>query len=782
MIFLEDYINNSEIVSGSNNLHQSSSIGSFNPPDYSSLAPRIPSAPLYPRPSEGNESLPEYRPTIYKEGLCNRKMELLSPYIPANQRSWTSVYLQLNNTQLNIFSVVSTHSGNPAPDNDLGYDELDVTYTTNNSKDSLPLLDHELSTKSPLKATVYNDKCFISKLLRSYTLQHADVGIANDYKKRSYVLRLRAEGEQILLQFPNPIDFIAWANSIQSAIDVSLPLDERPFPITRFVPRRERRPETESEAVTQSAESSSNLSFFTQGQPSIISRTYPNPYRGNNNNEGLQITTHNTTIRTQVALNPQENSFRTLGSSNLSENPSSKINTAPENKSRISRFVRRLNNRNTSSVRASVGLLSHSKLGSSDQSDVPVTDKSRFKPNAESDIQPFAKSLLLAYAGKPHKLHQACDLSPEYSDQTLPNLNETNQDLRQPEPTEYMPLSPIVACEPRDSNISSAENDTSFHNSNSDFNGSTLSTSSRNSVVSLSSETSATSVELDSERSNTISNRDTTKPSYSKNILTAGTLPEIPSEANTTSFSCPEPSSLPSHMCGNIVGNLSPINAGTSRYCADDNRYWIGNQPDSFMLPTQSRRLHNPKAFCRHDNEDICAKSLPESANTYTSDSTSCSTITLDKNKNFVCSACHADEDEDNAYRGDCDDENINFAALHNVYSRPNNRSGSWRAFHRSTHSVSPQSTVCGLFSIAQNEAVLISCTSNQTFRDENIRFDDYKALWQPKHPKESLDLIIRGIKPLLFTSSWGDKPIIMDNQKYFVKRLGLVKVPTIRI
>lgn len=151
-------------------------------------------------------------------------------------------------------------------------------------------------------------------------------------------------------------------------------------------------------------------------------------------------------------------------------------------------------------------------------------------------------------------------------------------------------------------------------------------------------------------------------------------------------------------MCGKIVSNLSPISAGSSRYCADDNRCWIGNQPDSFTLPTQNWRLHNPKAFCRHDNEDICANSLPELANTYTSDSTSCSTITLDKNRDFICSACHVDEEEDNAYRGDCDDENVNFAALHNVYSRPNNRPGSCRTFHRSTHSVSPQNTVCGLF------------------------------------------------------------------------------------
>lgn len=37
-------------------------------------------------------------------------------------------------------------------------------------------------------------------LLRAYTLQHAESGLGNDYAKRKNVIRIRAEGEQFLLQ------------------------------------------------------------------------------------------------------------------------------------------------------------------------------------------------------------------------------------------------------------------------------------------------------------------------------------------------------------------------------------------------------------------------------------------------------------------------------------------------------------------------------------------------------------------------------------------------------
>ena len=47
-------------------------------------------------------------------------------------------------------------------------------------------------------------------LLRSYTLQHAESGLASDYVKRKNVLRIRMEGEQFLLQARDVAGVIDW--------------------------------------------------------------------------------------------------------------------------------------------------------------------------------------------------------------------------------------------------------------------------------------------------------------------------------------------------------------------------------------------------------------------------------------------------------------------------------------------------------------------------------------------------------------------------------------------
>lgn len=85
----------------------------------------------------------------------------------------------------------------------------------------------------------------IGKLIQSYTLQYAEVGPAVDYTKRSYVLRLRPEAEQFLLQARSQEDHISWINSLQMGIDLALPLDERDLPTNYVIPRRRWRPQSE---------------------------------------------------------------------------------------------------------------------------------------------------------------------------------------------------------------------------------------------------------------------------------------------------------------------------------------------------------------------------------------------------------------------------------------------------------------------------------------------------------------------------------------------------------
>ncbi|KAA8897776.1 hypothetical protein TRICI_006653 [Trichomonascus ciferrii] len=162
------------------------------PPDYKLLAPVSPRYSILPRDEEGSEALPEYCPSIYKDGLLGRKMELSTPFTAATSRSWAQVWVELNNTQLNVYEV---RQGGQKRGRRIG----------------------------------------------SYTLQYGDVGLANDYVKRPNVVRVRVEGEQFLLECGSQEDCIVWINVLQMAMDLALPLEERKIPKYRSIPRRGRR-------------------------------------------------------------------------------------------------------------------------------------------------------------------------------------------------------------------------------------------------------------------------------------------------------------------------------------------------------------------------------------------------------------------------------------------------------------------------------------------------------------------------------------------------------------
>lgn len=170
------------------------------------------------------------------------KFELNSPYNASSHRSWQLVYVQLNNTQLNLYQVNRTslnptsHSKamrlpRPAPVNPV---------TLSGQTPDIPVT---AAMPRKLTGTVVTQPGVskVGKLIKSYTLQYAEVGTAVDYIKRQNVLRLRAEAEQLLLQTTSQQDHIIWVNGIQMGIDLALPLDERDLPRQRLVPRRQRR-------------------------------------------------------------------------------------------------------------------------------------------------------------------------------------------------------------------------------------------------------------------------------------------------------------------------------------------------------------------------------------------------------------------------------------------------------------------------------------------------------------------------------------------------------------
>ncbi|EJU02368.1 hypothetical protein DACRYDRAFT_99991 [Dacryopinax primogenitus] len=78
-------------------------------------------------------------------------------------------------------------------------------------------------------------------MLRHYTMQGAESGLGADYKKRRNVIRVRAEGEQFLLQGETLVEVVNWIEAFQAATNIALDLDERPMPKLPTLPRRRRR-------------------------------------------------------------------------------------------------------------------------------------------------------------------------------------------------------------------------------------------------------------------------------------------------------------------------------------------------------------------------------------------------------------------------------------------------------------------------------------------------------------------------------------------------------------
>ncbi|KAL2357133.1 hypothetical protein BJ546DRAFT_430386 [Cryomyces antarcticus] len=200
------------------------------PPSYATSQLTVPRKPAAPRPSEGHDRLPAYTCSISQEGVLNMVTELTHPFRAASAPMWREVYVVLRGTQLSIYKVASSFG----------------------SKDE--------ALRGP------------GKLIKAYTLQHAEVGIAADtrhssfiplrsvarliapqrrrryYEKdptlfryqRYHVMRLRLETDQVLLSCASETTLLSWVENLCAAIDIAPPLDDRTSPNQHTVPRRRR--------------------------------------------------------------------------------------------------------------------------------------------------------------------------------------------------------------------------------------------------------------------------------------------------------------------------------------------------------------------------------------------------------------------------------------------------------------------------------------------------------------------------------------------------------------
>ncbi|WPK25486.1 hypothetical protein PUMCH_002803 [Australozyma saopauloensis] len=231
-----------------------------NPPQYNVLPPGgCPRFHVYDKLA-GQESLPNYKPAAYKLGICARKLEWYSPYEAAATRSWKNFLVELNSTQLNFYLIPShleqvlldarsSISEELSPSGEYP-EHLESLFTTNADKafysvcDKLNVLpscewlngSRSLSVVLLSRLNAPNNK----RLVRSYSLQHAKLGLASDYTKRANVLRLRLENEQLLILFATAKDMIQWNLAVLVGRDLALDLTDRDLPRYRTVPRRRR--------------------------------------------------------------------------------------------------------------------------------------------------------------------------------------------------------------------------------------------------------------------------------------------------------------------------------------------------------------------------------------------------------------------------------------------------------------------------------------------------------------------------------------------------------------
>ncbi|KAF5976698.1 hypothetical protein FCOIX_6974 [Fusarium coicis] len=161
-------------------------------------------------PDTGKESLPDYKNSILLEGVFDKKHEIENLIKRAEDRQWYPVHVCLNGTALSIYGTKKawswgrTRSDGPSVD-----------------PDNPPWVKR-------------------GKLEKTYSLLYADVGIAADYTKRRYTIRIRAETDQFLLCCIELSTFNKWLEGLFAAIDIALPLEDRDFPRDMSIPRIQR--------------------------------------------------------------------------------------------------------------------------------------------------------------------------------------------------------------------------------------------------------------------------------------------------------------------------------------------------------------------------------------------------------------------------------------------------------------------------------------------------------------------------------------------------------------
>lgn len=231
------------------------------------------SSKIMPREDEGREPLPDYSCAVHIEGWMPRKVEFTAPGLQANNRAWKRRYVILHGTSIKILrdapmeaqsqpqaptSIRQNSTGQQnggfdpkkngipaAPDpsvsffpanqdeirpgklnEDVGNDSVDGAVLVNVSDNTVSdrgTREMHVHTGHYDGATTKSAASILTKsvtragaklVVKHYSLQGAESGLAADYLKKKHVIRVRAEGEQFLLQAADDRGVIDWIEAV----------------------------------------------------------------------------------------------------------------------------------------------------------------------------------------------------------------------------------------------------------------------------------------------------------------------------------------------------------------------------------------------------------------------------------------------------------------------------------------------------------------------------------------------------------------------------------------
>jgi hypothetical protein len=206
------------------------------PPVYSIVYTKLGQKQIVvPREEEGIEGLPDYTCSVHIEGYYPRKLEFTAPSVVSKDRGWKRQYFVLHGTSIKIFKhdlrthpmsgeddwslvsaeIAGTGLGAPAVhfhQGEYGSTNEEVSTVVSNSSSngadppSPPPIERTFIQEAKEKAKSHllsnSNNHPTNVVVRNYTLQNAESGLAADYIKRQHVVRVRAGGEQVSPSFP----------------------------------------------------------------------------------------------------------------------------------------------------------------------------------------------------------------------------------------------------------------------------------------------------------------------------------------------------------------------------------------------------------------------------------------------------------------------------------------------------------------------------------------------------------------------------------------------------